>query len=212
VGDEHLRALERSASQGGSEAEARLLRERQRAGSLSAERLALAAYLGHEGALLALGETLDPEDPDLREWLWGFMRWGRQGVTRALVAACSYGLQCAPDHPRLGSLEDALETISAWCDDREQGLFALESATEDAGEAQFDVMIEETAILWHVGSAVWNTAMAAWKADTEEPDKPFLYKAWEALDALVRVIDEAELRAVIRSDLTEWALRDPSSA
>ena len=81
-----------------------------------------------------------------------------------LVAACRCGLECAPDHPRLGALEDALGVVSAWCDDREQGLFALESATEDAGEAQFDVMVEETAILWHVGSAVWNTAMAAWKA------------------------------------------------
>ena len=206
MADEHLRALERSASQGGSEAQARLLRERLRAGSLSASRLELAAYLGHAGALLALEQAPEPEDRDLREWLWSFQRWGRQGVVRVLVAACRCGLECAPDHPRLGALEDALGVVSAWCDDREQGLFALESATEDAGEAQFDGMVEETAILWHVGSAVWNTAMAAWKADTEEPNKPFLYKAWEALDALARVIEEAELRTAIREDLRSWAL------
>lgn len=53
--DARLRSLERSAASGDLDSQARSLLERVRAGTLSRERLELAAYCGHEVAREALG-------------------------------------------------------------------------------------------------------------------------------------------------------------
>lgn len=72
MADEDLRALERAASGGDVDAEARLLQERVRAGELTEERLRLAAWLGREAACSASGESPVPTDglgPELvRKW------------------------------------------------------------------------------------------------------------------------------------------------
>lgn len=121
--DARLRAAERTAATDASpEAQAALLRERLRAGTLDPARLELAAYCGHEGAREALG--LDPwggfpryaEDPPpftaqdgsryefvavqtdlapayaLRPWVAGLARWGDEALTRAAVAAARVAL------------------------------------------------------------------------------------------------------------------------
>lgn len=62
--DQRLRRLERDAAASPSpESEAALLRERLRAGTLSLERLELAAYCGHEAALDVVGRTCDRIHP-----------------------------------------------------------------------------------------------------------------------------------------------------
>lgn len=73
--DHTLRSLARRADSGDLDSQARSLLERVRAGTLTRERLELAAYCGHEGARAALGPFL----------LWPECACGRPGDERACV-------------------------------------------------------------------------------------------------------------------------------
>lgn len=75
--DERTRNLERAAAQGDVDAEAKLLLERVRAGDLFEERLKLAAYLGHEAAVVAL-DSPGPPSASLSEALLGLDTCDRQ--------------------------------------------------------------------------------------------------------------------------------------
>ena len=106
--DQRLRRLEREVAASPSpEAEAALLRERLRAGTLSLERLELAAYCGHEGARLLTparewseamrkglvtppGVLLVPDQLD--DWVSGLSRWGPSVLHLASVAAAKVAL------------------------------------------------------------------------------------------------------------------------
>lgn len=96
VTDSKLRELERRWKESGSvEDEAAYLLERVRVGDLATEKLELAAYCGHEGARLALGEQAPamgpPIDPRVRArpqaWMTGLSAFGT-GPARAVVAWC----------------------------------------------------------------------------------------------------------------------------
>lgn len=89
-GDERLRAAERRALASGSVAdEAALLTERLRAGSLTRERLELAAYCGHEAARVAVDPVTGCFGPRgerlwgalaLEPWVRGLSRWGPEDL------------------------------------------------------------------------------------------------------------------------------------
>lgn len=64
MSDERLRTLERAAASGGPDERAALLRARVRAGTLSQERLELAAYVGDADARAALVAFEDDPDVD----------------------------------------------------------------------------------------------------------------------------------------------------
>jgi hypothetical protein len=87
VSDERVRELERRWRETGVvEDEAALLRERVRAGVLAGERVALAAYLGHEAARVASpshGGGAEPASLSLAVWLKGLERHGRETLHRA---------------------------------------------------------------------------------------------------------------------------------
>ena len=72
--DTKLRELERRWKESGSpEDEAAYLLERVRVGDLEKEKLELAAYCGHEGARLALGDEA-PVFPGRNERVHGLLR------------------------------------------------------------------------------------------------------------------------------------------
>lgn len=98
MGDDVLRALERTFDRTGDEQDGRrwlaelerrgeaaqVLRLRVRLGDLDAERLALAAYAGHPGAQAAVGGP--PPPADLEAWAEGLWRWGQSACVRAVLA------------------------------------------------------------------------------------------------------------------------------
>ena len=72
--EQRLQRLRRAWDEGDLETQARLLRERMRSGELSEERVALAAYLGHEASSSLVDSALRP---------WG----DSQALLRGVVAA-----------------------------------------------------------------------------------------------------------------------------
>jgi hypothetical protein len=86
MSDAKLRDLERRWKETGSvEDEAAYLLERVRVGDLTRERLELAAYCGHEGAMSAIGSQLDSGAPTV--WMVGLARWGSGPILIAAAAA-----------------------------------------------------------------------------------------------------------------------------
>lgn len=85
--DRRLRELERRLAEGDAAAEAPLLAERLRAGTLAPERLRLAAYLAHAPARDALADAAPRLREDLEGWIRGLAEWGPQAWVRAAVAA-----------------------------------------------------------------------------------------------------------------------------
>lgn len=88
MADEQVRHLERQAAGGDPEATTRLLRERMRSGDLARERVELAAWVGDEAALAALGVA--STTAHLGDWAAGLERFGHHVGLRAVVemAAC----------------------------------------------------------------------------------------------------------------------------
>ncbi len=75
--DSKLRELERRWKETGStEDEAAYLLERVRVGDLDQEKLELAAYSGHEGARLALGDAAPQVSDDFGAWFQGLVEAG----------------------------------------------------------------------------------------------------------------------------------------
>lgn len=106
--DGDLRALERLAAGGDTGAEARLLRLRVRTQALPLERVELAAYLGHDPAVLALGSQR--VDKPVCDWVLGLQRWGRPVVVRALVSTANLL------SPELDGIQRRqLHAADAWC-------------------------------------------------------------------------------------------------
>ena len=90
--DSRIRELERSAAGGDEDAKAQLLRERVRGGTLGADRLRLAVYLGDLAALRACDVKRPPSFSDLVAWGRGLQHWGDEACIRASAAAADLGL------------------------------------------------------------------------------------------------------------------------
>jgi hypothetical protein len=114
VTDDRLREAERVFRESGAVAdEARLLLERVRAGLLAPERLALAAELRYEAAVIANGGPTDPRSHSLTEVVGSLERFGKQvGVRAALVVARRNRDLRAPSP----ATETCLAGVEAWLD------------------------------------------------------------------------------------------------
>ena len=145
MSDQKLRELERHWRETGSvEDEAAYLRERVRVGDLTQERLELAAYCGHEGAMICLGlpSLESPCDglrlaKDLAVWGPDVLLW------LAVLAIESLGR----DHPEL---QRSVQSMRAW----------LESPTPTR-LAEVREMAGRAASLWQEELASGNIQSAA---------------------------------------------------
>ena len=153
-----LRALERAWRASGAEAdELAYLRARVGAGGLEAERVELAAALGHSPALEALGRPPTPLDgTDLRDWVLSLERFGVEAS--ALVVAVSGRLTLADDTPRgtprLEGVRAAEALVKCPCDFHEKA--ARIKWTEDAAWVNHVPWAELSAeIAWE---AHWTTS------------------------------------------------------
>ncbi len=89
MSDARLRTLERAAAAGDAAAAVELLRAKVRRGQLTAERVELAAYLGHSAARLAApGVPAQPTSPT--RWVEELRRWGWPAALRAALAAARW--------------------------------------------------------------------------------------------------------------------------
>lgn len=133
--DARLRSLERSAASGDLDSQARSLLERVRAGTLTRERLELAAYCGDAAARLALnvedraswpacgcegGYGADGPGACVRDgplahlgpWVRGLGRWGRPVLVRGLFLLCEEHARAVGYWTWPGPCP--LETVQAW--------------------------------------------------------------------------------------------------
>jgi hypothetical protein len=124
VTDDRLREAERVYRESGDvSAEARLLRERARAGTLAPERLELAAELGYEGARAALDLPARRNSHSLRDVVRGLERFGQEVVVRAALVVARRCVAVDDALPATGACFTALE---AWlvcpCDEHRDAL------------------------------------------------------------------------------------------
>lgn len=113
MGDSDVRQLERRwCTTWHPVDEAALLRERLRVGHLTDSQLRLAAYCGHPGAMLALGQSCVQAPPlSLSEWVGGLGQAGHSGVVVAALGAVGlaleHGLTFEGERARLRAVLDA---------------------------------------------------------------------------------------------------------
>lgn len=109
MADARLRELERRAETGDVDAHRRLLLERERAGQVTREQLALAAHAGLEPARRALDAP--PPSRDLLAWARGFYAFGQEACVRVVAAAAAALL--ALDH-RVEEGQATLDALRPW--------------------------------------------------------------------------------------------------
>lgn len=232
-GDVALRALEREAQGGDPAAEVRLLVARLRAGTLTQERLELAAWCGSDAAralvpchdepsayVVAIeGDSRLLVPTPLSAWLRGLSRWADVGpvpgwvLVRAAVAAARVALPKA----RRGVSGPGGQSMSATAA-REQARAAVRAAHRaiTAAEAWLDDPSEERRL-------ACGRMVMSWAAASRPDDwwsQPVMLIDWGAaahpgrLEACCRsaadVVDEAPVRTAICSALTSWALETPA--
>jgi hypothetical protein len=128
VADLHLRELERAALRGDSGgdhgAAGRWLRERLRAGQLTARTLARAAYLGDPvavglvdptelGPLAATAAAARPSQEEVAVWVYELQAWGQEWCVRAAVAAARLALGERADPVAQEAIAAACEWLAA---------------------------------------------------------------------------------------------------
>ena len=117
MSDGRLRELERAwRTSGAREDEVRWIEACVRAGELPPERVALAAYVGHEAAGQALGPDAPSGDAeDLRSWVLGLMPWGKAACLRVALAAARCVLPVyARQHPTDDRPRLMIEAVEDW--------------------------------------------------------------------------------------------------
>lgn len=136
MSDRRLRELERQVRRGASpEEEARWLLERARTGELPGERLALAAWLGHAPARLALGGHAPHAPQELESWVRGLGRWGPEALARAALAAARCVLPCWTQRHPDARPAAALAAVEAWLEDPGPARAAAALSAADACQA-----------------------------------------------------------------------------
>ncbi|MCO5169279.1 MAG: hypothetical protein M9894_23290 [Planctomycetes bacterium] len=181
-----LRHLERRWRQTGSaEDEAAFLLRRVRAGALSPERLALAAYCGHDACA---GEPAGPTTAEA--FVVGLARWGRAACVRAGVAA----FRAVALSDRATTAKHALRCVAAvsdWVD------CPCDAHVKAVQTAHADLRGE--------GPEAAAAACLVWAVVSEAPARSASTAAL-ALRPLTTVAAEADLVAAMRADLGRWAL------
>ncbi len=116
MSDTKLRELERRWKETGTVAdEAAYLLERVRAGNLTRERLELAAYCGHEGAISALGSDRGGHTVVAdRAFVSGLKKWGKPPIVALAVAAAETIFENYTDGVRRRDALQALASAKAW--------------------------------------------------------------------------------------------------
>jgi hypothetical protein len=178
MGDDRARDLERAALRTGSLIDrAAALRARTRSGDLLPERLELAAYLGHDAALAAIGWSCRDaqgcnlagspnwcracawRDASIAHWARGLSRLGRECCVRVAVKAARSAQATGCDHS-VALLDRALSLfgharVCARCEADERVLAAVEAWVNCPCEAhEADLRsVPQTVSLWAYGSA-----------------------------------------------------------
>lgn len=196
MGDARLRELERRARTGDPQAEAEQLLARVRSGTLSRERLELAAYCGHEGAL-----AVAPPDPislawisapSLDRWLEGLTGWPWREVLLVRAARAASGL----------ATEHALAPL------RGSGLMHFTPALRVEGACD-EWLIQPTDERFGAWEAVWRSVEGhpwPWLPEPSTSLVPGLGCAQRTIGAAARAVTGWGVRRRIERALTAWAL------
>lgn len=205
MADDQLRELERRFRASGSiDDERRWLGERLRAGTITRERLEVAAHAGHEAARAVLGAAPPPDD--LVPWLEPMEARGLDVSLRATLAIARLVIVPAPRGGTTEPLWSVVEAAEAWL------------ASPDA--AHLEPLRAACAAILHVsvplrvaaGGLSVQRSFAAQACLQEVAEAavlrddvrvPLRYYADQAIKAAVPA---AELRAAISDALVRWAL------
>jgi len=217
--EQHLAELKRRWEESGLPAdEAAWLKARTAAGDLPAERLMLAAYLGHEAARTADGDALAAPD-DLAEWVRGLERWGKEVLVRAAVAAARRVLPLW-ERKRAGDRRphDAIAAAEAWlAEPTPERAAAAERAAEALGCGKPDsdeAPVSAAAQTYDANMGVQAAGDLAGEAAHFAADMGEVADLVEAIDmaeVVARVgpsgkVDQDVLRVAIRDAVAPWAL------
>lgn len=215
--DEHLRDAERRWRESGdADAQGTFLLALVRAGELPGERVRLAAYCGHAGAIAALGPTEVPPAP--REWAAGLMDYPREASVAALLRLARDRLsawqQARPndDRPAL-AIEAAQRWLQAPAPDAaseaqrlgrdareaERDLVSLADPNQvGRGDPMAEVRRREAAA---AGTAAYLASLAAQAAAS-----PTARHASDRLLTAISALDSPDL-GPMQEAVSEWALQ-----
>lgn len=209
MADGRLRQLERTAWQGDSQAQVRLLLQRVRVGDLPRHSLALAAYLRHTPACEAVGKGPSPI-PDLPSWVEGLEPWGRDTCARAAVRAASMVRGPFENWLRLqpaacSELRSSLDAARAWLQqgadrDRDAAERRYVSFLTRAGHRLYGMGPDHVA-----ANAVSDAVRSVFQRD-------FAVCAGNAVRHAVKARSPRDVLLAIRRDLLPLALESPTRA
>ncbi len=205
MSDERLREAERRWKESGSvEDEARYLLERVRAGTLTQERLELAAYCGHHAAT-GVTTVSAPVGVSARQWI-GLMP--QAGRIRAAVIAARAVL------PKAAALTDPAEAACAAAHDwitsptSAKRVSALEASARAESIARHSSNMPDAEVLGAMAAAL--AARAAGVSEESEGTKACQSAVQCAANALAGRYDAdaLTLRSIVGPAIVGWALRE----
>jgi len=194
-----------------------LLRDRIRLGSLSPERLALAAYAGDEAARYALGDEAPPDVADLARWVAGLDDWGDEALRRACFAALRFALPLwsarfpADDRPAAAVAAAEAYAGCPCAAHRQTALAGAIGATQAADEARAPARAGEATSLEDEAAARVAATVAVVTDLGGAGAEHYARFATEAAESAGWVVaqdvgDAGSVREAIREALVGWAL------
>jgi len=226
VTDSKLRELERRWKESGSvEDEARYLLGRVRVGNLERGKLELAAYCGHEGALMSVPQLKGARSLPLRDWLRRLRsRFGREALVRAGLV---FAWNCLPTWERVAPSDRrprmAIDAAEEWLRSPGQETEAhaaemAERASDAFHEAcnavfapdddQLDSEWVVTDEMRELRSVAWVASVAADPAHSIRARSSSRVTAGVARAIRTGTHTETAIRASIERHLVAWALGD----
>jgi hypothetical protein len=214
--DTSLRVRERAASAGDVHAQAALLRARVRAGEVTSEAVALAAYCWDEAARLVLkphatihnpwcpcdlGKPFGPHTDccenkawNVERWLRGLERWGREALVRAALAAAWEALNPSAHEGCEGAHLDGLDCAAVF-----SSLEASEAWLRDPSEERLEA--------WRLanvaaGSLDWIPLAAGGRHVRRTDSDDYAAR----VRAAAGLVGSEEVRAAICRRLVAWAI------